>query len=138
MDNNKIISSTLERLRAFVLKYIDSNISDSELTIKPNKHNLFDIRYNGYSYLLQCYFAGDNQNQFPYLLLGIVKGYIIEGGIDLEYPASTIISTERFTINFLESDKVSFTDQSSKKVFDNFEDFVNPWLVEISNVKKHK
>lgn len=137
MDTNKLISLTLERLREFVLEYINSNISDEKLTIKSNKYNLFDINYNGYSYLLQYYFAGANQNQFPYLLLGIVKGYIIEGGIDLEHPAS-IVSTERFTINFLEADKISFTDQSSKKVFDNFEDFVNPWLIEISNTRKLK
>jgi uncharacterized pyridoxamine 5'-phosphate oxidase family protein len=81
---------------------------------------------------------GDNQNELPYVLLGIVKGYIVEGGIDLEQPASTIFSIERFNINFFEDDKVFFLSQETKICFFNFKDFLNPWLTQISNTKTSK
>jgi hypothetical protein len=73
MEDDKIINLILEELKEFVLKYIDCNISDNDLTVTPNKHNLFDIRCNGFNQFYCIYVLNDQMSCLGSSFFGFLR-----------------------------------------------------------------
>lgn len=110
-----------------LVKQITLKATQYHIQTRDNKNRICDIRFNGFTLLIQFYQAYGNSARNSYLLFGIVDGYFDDNGYaDPFYPAK-ILQIIRLDFDCTDND-FGWRNQEGKKEFYLSKDITEMWV----------
>ena len=125
----QLVFDEVEKIKQLINKIKEQYIEfASKIIINDNKHHISDIKFNGYTLLIQLNFKYTQLAEDSYLLFAIFNGYIDENGKeDISYPVTKREIT-RYNFSYNNDCEFGWHNKENENEFYKSEDITKIWF----------
>jgi hypothetical protein len=110
-----------------LVKQITLRATQYQIQTRDNKQRICDIRFNGFTLLIQFYQAYGNSARNSYLLFAIVRGYFDENGYADPFHPAKVLHIIRLDFDCTDND-FGWRNQEGKKEFYLSKEITELWI----------